>query len=64
MTLLPIEEMKHQAEMYVLSDDENLVGLLAWRIVKQRAEADGFNGLLASDFTKARAALAAMLESA
>jgi hypothetical protein len=50
------------AEMWALADDENLRLLLAWRLVKRRAEADGFNGLLMSDLTKARLTLDAMLE--
>lgn len=57
----PTTEQKHVAEMYALESDDNLVGLIAWRLVKQRAEAGGFNGLLISDLTKARVALDEML---
>jgi hypothetical protein len=56
------DDRQRAAELWALNDDENLTYLLAWRLVRQRAESEGFNGLLASDFTHARAALDVMLE--
>lgn len=53
-------DQKHIAEMWALADDENMRHLLVWQRVKKRAEAGGFNGMLASDFRYADAALAAL----
>lgn len=48
---------KATAERWALADDEHLIDLLAWRVVKARIEAGGFNGLKVRDFGKAREAL-------
>jgi len=55
------EERKHQAEVWALANDDNMRHLLVWQRVKKRAEAGGFNGMLASDFRYAEAALDALL---
>jgi hypothetical protein len=54
-------EQKHQAEMWALADDENMSHLLVWQRVKKRAEAGGFNGVLASDYRFVRGALAELV---
>lgn len=53
-------DMKRHAEVWALADDENMRHLLVWQRVKKRAEAGGFNGMLASDFRHADQALAAL----
>lgn len=54
-------EGRRGAELYALASDDNLAYLLAWRLVKKRAEEGGFNGLLASDLTTARVTIEQML---
>lgn len=56
-------EAQHQAEMWALANDDHLRRLLAWRLVRQRGEKGGFNGLVTSDLTRAREALDALLAS-
>lgn len=55
-------ERKRHAELWALADDENMKHLLVWQRVKKRAEAGGFNGMLASDFRLADQALAALTD--
>ena len=58
---MKVDATQRAAEIWALGSDANLEHLLAWRLVRQRAEAGGFNGLLASDLKQARDTLDAML---
>lgn len=49
---------QRRAEMWALANDDNFRSLLVWRRVKARAEAEGFNGVLAHDYRAADEALA------
>lgn len=51
------DEQRYAQRAWALADDENLIDIMAWRIVKARAEAGGFNGLVISDFQLAREVL-------
>ena len=61
---MSVDMDERTAVIWALASDEHMLQLMAWQSVKARAASGGFNGVLASDLSRADKAMTVLVEAA